>query len=156
MKQLTSDQWKSTPYAGSDAKHSDAAITNLLNKYQIDERQWTEHKGEHGRPAITLAFTAKGKTYRVTIETLDAPTIEVSKRVLQVKRTMFWTLKPLLESAYIFGPDDDDGMERLLLPFLVDNTGTTTFERLKPYLSEVTSRALIECGSKMALPAPRT
>lgn len=155
MKQLTAQQWRDTPYAGSDAKQPDAAITRLLDSYQIDERQWTEHRGPNSRPAMTLSFTTKGKTYRITVETLNAPQVEREKLVMQVKRAIYWTLKSLLESANIFGPEDNEGLERLLLPFLVDNTGMTTFDQLKPFLKDITPRSLIEAGQRMALPAPK-
>lgn len=144
--------WQRTPYSRSDAKDPERAMMMLLDKYAITERQWTEHKGESGRPACTLAFVTGGKTYRITVETLDVRDVDKSQLIKQVKRVIYWTLKPLLENAIVFGPA---GMQRLLLPFIVDNSGATVYERIEPHLNDVNAQALISVGQRLALPEPK-
>lgn len=143
--------WERTPYAKSDAKDPDRGLMQLLDKYQIVERQWTEHTGLTGRPACTLAFVINGKTYRITVETLDVTGVEKLQLVKQVKRVIFWTLKPLIENAVVFGPS---GLERLLLPFIVDNQGVTVYERMQPHLDLVKAQALVNVARQLALPGP--
>jgi hypothetical protein len=143
--------WERTPYAKSDAKDPDKGIMNLLDKYNITDRQWTQHKGPNGRPACTLAFIVGGKTYRIMVETLDVTGVDKDQLIKQVKRVIFWTLKPLIENAIVFGPA---GLQRLLLPFIVDNQGVTVYERLQPHLNDVKAQELISVGHQLALPAP--
>lgn len=143
--------WDKTPYARSDARDPDSAIASLLDKYQIGERQWTEHNGIGGLPACSLCFVLKGKTYRITVGVLDCREVDIAQRKKQVKRVIFWTLKPLLENAVVFGPD---GMRKLLLPFMVDGSGATVYDRIQPMIENVTAKALINYGKQMALPAP--
>jgi hypothetical protein len=152
--------WQRTPYAETDAKDTDRQIYALLDKYQIRERQWTEHTGAHGRPAVTLTFITSGKTYRVSIESLDVNGVPPDRLIRQAKRVLYWTLKPTLENAIVFAADDaaegrNAGLERLLLPFLVDNEGMTVYDRIQPHLKQVKAQALITAGRQMAaLPAP--
>lgn len=153
---LSRRDWEKTPYAQSEAKDPDRALSMLLEKYKVTERQWTEHKGAHDRPACALSFILGGKTYRITVETLDTYNVDREPLIRQVKRVIFWTLKPLMENAIVFGDDEggNEGMQRLLLPFLVDNTGHTVYERILPHLKDVNAQALIGAARQMALPAP--
>lgn len=145
-------EWEATPYAKTDAKDTDLAISKLLDKYKISERQWTEHKGQNGRPAFSLCFIVGGKTYRITVESLDVVGIEPDQLKKQIKRVIYWTLKPLIENSIVFG--GEDGMQKLLLPFMVDDTGATVYEQMRPHLANVSAKALISVARRMALPAP--
>lgn len=143
--------WERTPYAKTDAKNPDSAVNKLLDKYLIRQRQWTEDIGPNGRLRLTLQFIGDGKTYRIGLEVLDVTGVDEDQLARQIKRVIFWTLKPLLENAVVFG---NKGREKLLLPFLVDNTGHTVYDQIAPHLTNINARSLLEVGRKLALPAP--
>ena len=144
-------EWLKTPYAGSDAKDPERAVMDLLEGYGVQQRQWTDHKGPNGRVAVTLRFQLNEKVYRISIETLDVARAEPRELRKQALRVIYWTLKPLLENALLFG-----GPDRLLLPFMEDDTGRTVYEQLQPYLSEQKFQAkhLLGYATRPALPAP--
>lgn len=142
---------KTTPYAGTDAKDPMRAVDELLAGYGVVTKQWTDHPGPNGRAAVTVRFNLQDKTYRVMVESLDvrnATPVELRKQVLRV---IFWTLKPLLENALLFG-----GPDRLLLPFMEDSEGQTVYERMQPYIGGPTlqARDLLGYTQRLALPAP--
>lgn len=146
------DWLKNTPYAGSDAKNPEKAINDLLEEYGVVSKQWTDHPGPNGRAAVTIRFNLVGRTYRIMVETLDVPRAEPRELRMQVLRVIFWTLKPLLENSLIFG-----GIDRLLLPFMEDDTGATVYEQLSPHMTNerFAARALIQYATQRpALPAP--
>lgn len=142
--------WDRTPYSSGKAKTPDASITTLLEKYGVVEHQITNHRGPNGRPAITVRFVLRGRGYRFSIETLDAKDIEPEKLVKQVKRVIYWTLKPTLETLLVFMPP-----EQALLPFLEDASGQTVYEGLAKHLPKLTSQGLDTWARSLpALPAP--
>lgn len=144
--------WLQTPYAGSDAKDPERAVMELLEGYGVSNRQWTDHRGPNNRPAVTLRFEMAARTYRISIETLDVPRAEAKELRKQALRVIFWTLKPLLENALLFG-----GPDRLLLPFMEVDSGLTVFEQLQPFMDgpKFQAKALIEFAQRPALPAPK-
>ena len=140
---------KQTPYSGSDAKDPERAISELLMGFGVKTKQFTDHTGPNGRPAVTVRFVLAEKTYRVSVETLDVPQATPHELRKQVLRVMFWTLKPLLENALLFG-----GPDRLLLPFMEDDQGMTVYEQLAPHLDKLKAKDLLGYTQRLALPAP--
>lgn len=149
--QVNLQEWRKTPYAKSDATRADEAIVKLLDRYRISTRQWTEHPGPNGRPAVTLRFIMGGKAYRFGLETLNVSGADASDLMRQIKRAMYWHLKTTLENLCVFMPP-----EQALLPFLESATGETVYEGIKDYIGGITTKQLHQWGEKAkALPAPR-
>lgn len=128
---LKRSEWAKTPYAKTSAKDPQGAITSLLNKYDIEDVQWTESKGMSGRPAIMLRFVHKDKTYRIMLEVLDA---EASRDELlrQARRAVYYYLKSILEVTSLFFP-----AEMALFPHLEIPNGQTIYEGLKDKLPKL-------------------
>lgn len=145
---MTRNDWLKTPYAATDAKNPQADVTRLLDRYRIVNRQWTEHPGPNGRPAVTLRFELRSKTYRMTIETLAVERAEPAELAKQAMRVIYWTLKPVLENLLVFMPP-----ERALLPYLETPEGPTVYDGLVPHLPKLTANDLLGFAAK-ALPAP--
>lgn len=150
-KYYTLADWQKTPYATSKADDTESAMNKLLAKYGVVHRQWTDHPGPNGRPAVTLRFSMAGLTYRVTVETLDVPRAEAAALRRQVLRNIFWTIKPLLENSLLFG-----GPDRLLLPFVEADDLTTVYDRLAPHLrtGPLAAKDLLGAVQQLALPEP--
>lgn len=146
------DWLKSTPYAGSTAQRPESSINDLLETYGVTTKQWTDHPGPNGRAAVTIRFNLNGHTYRVTIETLDVSRAEPRELRMQALRVIYWTLKPLMENALVFG-----GPDRLLLPFMEDDSGKTVYEGLRPHIEDgkLSAKALLGYAiAPKALPEP--
>lgn len=151
-KQYDRNRWLKTPYAGTEAKDPMRAVDDLLAVYAVTFKQWTDHTGPNGRPAVTVRFNLQDKTYRVAVETLDVPTASATELRKQVLRVIYWTLKPLLENALLFG-----GPDRLLLPFMEDDSGQTIYDQMQPYLGteRLKAKDLLGFTQRLAaLPSP--
>lgn len=143
---MSKSEWSKTPYAGTEAKNADQAVTGLLEKYGVTEYQWTRGTGPCGRAAILLRFNLRGKMYRMMIEVLDV-SIDVPRDDLirQAYRAMFYHLKSTLEMSTIFYP-----LETLLFAFLELPSGSTMYEMAMPHMSKLQPGNF----SQLMLPAP--
>lgn len=143
--------WLKTPYAKSKAAMTEQGFEALLNKYNVQERQWTQARGPNGRPAITIRFNLNHKTYQIQIETLDVPKAQAPELLLQAKRTIFWSLKSMLEISVLFG-----SFERVAFAFLETNDGVTMFEAAGPHLKLLNADTFGQNIRQHCLPAPPT
>ncbi len=125
-------EWQDTPYANTDAKDTDKNIDWLMEKYGVQERQWTQTRGPNGRPAFMLRFNLRDRTYRIALEVLDAPQVEMSKRIKQIKRVIYWTLKNALETTQVFFTP-----EEALFAFLELPDGPTLYEAGLPHVNKL-------------------
>jgi hypothetical protein len=144
QRKMTRSEWARTPYAGSQATRTEDSASGLLSKYGVQVFQWTQGRGQNGRPAIQFRFELKGKTYRVMIETLlaDASPDEL---IVQAKRAIYHYLKSALEMASVFVP-----MEKTLFAFLELPGGYTCFEAAAPYVNQLEGPDF----GRLMLPAP--
>jgi hypothetical protein len=142
-------EWNKTPYAGSTAKDTDADIKRLLAKYGVTATQVTEHAGPNGRPAYTLRFAHKDRTYRIPIETLHAEA-RPDELMTQAKRAVYHFLKTCLEATTLFFP-----AEQALFAFLEINTAdgraATVYDVASQNLAHLTGGDLF----RVMLPAHR-
>lgn len=148
---LTRTEWRKTPYAGTEAKDADGALTRLLEKYRVrDIATIAFSSGAHGRPGWGVRFVLDGKCYRVSLETLHVYPGQVSEAELkvQVKRAVFHFLKSALEMATVFMP-----VEQVLFAFLElpGAGGATAYEAALPHLAQLRAP---DFGRLMLPPAP--
>jgi hypothetical protein len=118
---LTRRQWLKTPYAGTSAQNTEADMRKLLEKYGIQNIQWTQGVRD-SRPILSLRFVLDGRAYSVTLGALNAEA-DNNELLRQLKRAIYWTLKPLLEGAKMFFET-----EQLLLGFLEVDDGRTVWD----------------------------
>lgn len=141
---LSLSQWDKTPYARTSTQDPDREVRRLLEKYGVKSLQWTEGEAD-GRPRIHLRFLLDDHRYRISMTGLDAP-VDHDALVRQLKRAIFWTLKPLLEGAKVFFD-----AEQVLLGFLEMDNGATMYEVAQKRLP-TTAKGVADL---LALPGPR-
>lgn len=120
-------------------------MRKLLEKYGVVNIQWTEGKRD-SRPILSLRFILDGRAYSVTLSALNAE-VEDHDLMRQLKRAIYWTLKPLLEGAKVFFET-----EQLLLGFLEVDDGRTVWDVGRGKLP-TTSKGV---GDLLQLPYQRT
>lgn len=123
--------WTNTPYAGSTAKDPDKSIGDLLSKYGVVHKSQTETLGPNGRALYQLRFILRDRVYRVEREVLHVEGVPPEQLMRQVKRSIYFELKTVLEIAVVWGP-----MESAMLQFLEVN-GTTVYEGMKEGLGRL-------------------
>lgn len=130
-KRMSRTEWSRTPYAKSDVKDPDRSVTSMLAKYAIEEHQFAQGKGAHGRRAVLLRFVMNKRGYRIALETLDADATP-DELVVQIKRVIFHYLKSVLEMSSVF-----ISVEESLFAFLELPDGSTAYEVAGPRLGEL-------------------
>lgn len=140
--------WHKTPYAGTDVRDPDRAIQDLLGRYGVTSTSFTTvpAAADPARTVYHVVFVLAGKTYRVSVTTLDAR-VEPPRLLAQAKRAAYHALKSLLEMSRVFMAP-----EQVLFPFLVfpDAGGATAYEVARPRLAALTAA---DFGRLLALPA---
>lgn len=133
-------EWRQTPYAMTDVRDPDGAIRKLLQKHGVTDIQWTEASGPNNRPAVSIRFVLKRKTYRIMLETLDVDyqrskvnhDLMRNQLICQVKRAIFHYLKSVLEMTGVFFSAEQALLSHLELP-----QGGTVFENLEGQLDRL-------------------
>lgn len=134
MKKYSPPQWSQTPYAKTKAGDPDQALTALLEKYGVTVHQISQVVWSHGRPAIVLRFMLRQSAFRIGLEILDAPDVDLKARVKQVKRAIYWMLKTRLEESAVFGTP-----EELMCGWLELADGRTIFEASEPHIARLSA-----------------
>lgn len=132
QKVMTVREWGKTPYSRSSARGPEESAQRLLEKYGVEDSQWTQCRGPNGRKAVMVRFNLKGHTYRVAIESLNCPLADQSALLKQAKRAIFWMLKASLEAATVFF-----SAEEALYAFLELPDGSTMYEVSKDRIKQL-------------------